>query len=52
VVAELAALENPNCEKFGTSPFADFLDLDPLFALTQNLNYKFVKIKTSLFMSS
>jgi hypothetical protein len=41
VAAQVAALENPNCEKSGTSnfpEFPEFSDLDPLFALTQNLN--------------
>jgi hypothetical protein len=44
VAAQAAALENPNCEKSGTSDFPEFPedpefpDLDPLFAMTQNLN--------------
>jgi hypothetical protein len=44
VAAQAAALENPNCEKSGTSDFPEFPefpDLDPLFALTQNLNCMF-----------
>jgi hypothetical protein len=42
--------KNPNCEKSRTSPFAEFSDLDPFFALTQNLNYKSAKVKTYLVM--
>jgi hypothetical protein len=49
VAAELAALNNPDGEKSETSPFAEFSDLDPFFALTQNLNYRFAKVKSTYY---
>ena len=49
MAAKLATLENPNCKKSGIS---SLLDLDPFFAQTQNLNYKFAKVKFCLFLFS